>query len=84
MWDILAVIVGVILTAFTGLIALYVNGLNARLCKTEEKAENNGKEIIRLSGKLWSEEKLEKAIQNAVNASFLKWENKMLKNGQKR
>jgi len=81
MIEIVAVIVSVILFIVIGLIGAYAKGLERRLDKTTAKADNNENEIIKLIGKLWSEDKLEKTVEGAVERAFLGWENKLLKNG---
>lgn len=47
----------------------------------EDKTIEQDLKIQSLQAKLWSETKLEKVINQAVEAQFLKWENRLYKKG---
>jgi len=71
---------GMIWAIIQGLVTLYVRSVDRRVRANEERVVANREELIRLTGKLWSEEKLTRTIQEAVKVAFLDWENGFLKN----
>lgn len=50
----------------------------ARMTELTDKTEENTLRIVRLEEKLWSEDKLERVVEGAVEKVFLRFENKQL------
>jgi len=53
-----------------------------KIQSTVDKVRINDEKIKHNQDKLWSEEKLSKIIEKVIERQFLKWENKLMKEGK--
>ena len=58
------------------------NKQELKIQSNDNKIKNNRDKINHNEEKLWSEEKLSKVIENVIEKQFLKWENKLMKEGK--
>ena len=58
------------------------NKQELKIQSNDNKIKNNRDKINHNEEKLWSEEKLSKVIENVIEKQFLKWENKLMKQGK--
>ena len=87
---IIQAVIGLIFSIILALVGNYAKSVEKKAdalelrCKELEKNTNRQQiEITELRSKLWSEDKLEKTIENAVERSFLKAENRRLEKEKK-
>ncbi len=58
------------------------NKQELKIQSNEDKIKTNMEKIKSNEEKLWSEEKLSKVIENVIEKQFLRWENKLMKEGK--
>ena len=58
------------------------NKQELKIQSTADKVKTNVEKIKHNEEKLWSEEKLSKVIEVVIERQFLKWENKLMKEGK--
>jgi len=82
MSEIAMYVIGVLVSTSWGLLFYSKKKTDSKLEEHDKAIAENKQCITALQSKMWTQDDLEKAVEDAVEKAFLKFENKLLKDGR--